>query len=92
LSSAQQTATWELQTRQLLLPKLDHEVAECEDFIAEDAETCRFAVTDGATEAFDARNWARRLAQNWVQTHSARKSFVSGLRTKVGNFTTRGTV
>jgi len=71
LSSAQQTATWELQTRQLLLPKLDHEVAECEDFIAEDAETCRFAVTDGATEAFDARNWARRLAQSWVQTHSA---------------------
>lgn len=71
MSSAKQSAIWELETRQLLLPKLDHEATECEDFIAADAETCRFAVTDGATEAFDARNWARRLAQNWVQTQSA---------------------
>ena len=62
---------WDLETRQLLLPKLDHAAAECEDFIATDTQTCRFAVTDGATEAFDARNWARRLAQNWVQTQSA---------------------
>jgi len=71
LSSVKQSAIWELETRQLLLPKLDHEVTECEDFIAVDTDTCRFAVTDGATEAFDARNWARRLAQNWVQTQSA---------------------
>ena len=70
MSSVKQSAIWELETRQLLLPKLDHEVAECEDFIAADAETCRFAVADGATEAFDARNWARKLAQNWVQTQS----------------------
>ena len=71
MSSAKQSAIWELETRQLLLPKLDHEATECEDFIATDAETCRFAVTDGATEAFDAQNWARRLAQNWVQAQSA---------------------
>ena len=71
MSSVKQSAIWELETRQLLLPKLDHETTECEDFIASDTETCRFAVTDGATEAFDARNWARRLAQNWVQTQSA---------------------
>ena len=62
---------WDLEIRQLLLPKLDHQASECEDFIAADTQTCRFAVTDGATEAFDARNWARRLAQNWVQTQSA---------------------
>ena len=61
---------WDLETRQLLLPKLEHTAAECEDFIATDTQTCRFAVTDGATEAFDARNWARRLAENWVQTQS----------------------
>ena len=71
MSSVKQSAIWELETRQLLLPKLDHAAAECEDFIAGNTETCRFAVTDGATEAFDARNWARRLAQNWVQAQSA---------------------
>ena len=71
MSSVKQSALWELETRQLILPKLGHEAVECEDFIATDPQTCRFAVTDGATEAFDARNWARRLAQNWVQTESA---------------------
>ncbi len=70
MSSAKQTATWELQIRQLLLPKLGHEVSECEDAIAINTETCRFAVADGATEAFDARNWAQRLAQSWVKNES----------------------
>jgi hypothetical protein len=71
VSSVKQTAIWDLQTRQLLLPKLGHEASECEDVIAVDAQTCRFAVADGATEAFDARNWAERLAQHWVQNESA---------------------
>jgi len=70
LSSAKQSTTWDLQLRQLLLPKLDHEASECEDAIAVDTQTCRFAVADGATEAFDARNWAERLAQHWVQRKS----------------------
>lgn len=70
MSSAKQSATWELQLRQLLLPKLDHEASECEDVIAVDTQTCRFAVADGATEAFDARSWAERLAQNWVGNES----------------------
>jgi len=70
LSSAKQSTTWDLQLRQLLLPKLDHEASECEDAIAIDTQTCRFAVADGATEAFDARNWAERLAQHWVQRKS----------------------
>ena len=67
MSSAKQSTTWELQLRQLLLPKLGHKASECEDAIALDAQTCRFAVSDGATESFDARNWAERLAQHWVQ-------------------------
>lgn len=71
MSSAKQSATWDLQLRQLLLPKLDHAASECEDAIAIDSESCRFAVADGATEAFDARNWAERLAQNWVRNESA---------------------
>ena len=70
MSSAKQSTTWELQLRQLLLPKLDQEASECEDAIAIDAQACRFAVADGATEAFDASNWAERLAQHWIQRNS----------------------
>jgi hypothetical protein len=62
---------WDLETRQLLLPKLGHEPSECEDAIGVDTQNWRFAVADGATEAFDARNWAQRLAQHWVQNQSA---------------------
>jgi Protein phosphatase 2C len=62
---------WDLQTRHILLPKLGHEASECEDAIAVDPQTCRFAVADGATEAFDARNWAQRLAEHWVRNESA---------------------
>ena len=70
MSSAKQSTTWDLQLRQLLLPKLGQEASECEDAIAGDEQACRFAVSDGATEAFDARNWAERLAQHWVQRKS----------------------
>ena len=71
MSSVKQSLIWDLATRQLLLPKLGHEPSECEDAIAVDTENCRFAVADGATEAFDARNWAQRLAQHWVQNECA---------------------
>jgi hypothetical protein len=70
LSSAKQSATWDLQLRQLLLPKLDHDASECEDAIAFDIHTARFAVTDGATEAFSAREWASKLAEHWVRNES----------------------
>jgi hypothetical protein len=70
VSSAKRSAMWDLQLRQLLLPKLDQDAGECEDVIAVDVQRCRFAVADGATEAFDARKWAERLAQGWVQHDS----------------------
>jgi len=70
LSSAKQSATWDLQLRQLLLPKLDHDASECEDAIAFDIHTARFAVTDGATEAFHAQQWARNLAEHWVRNEA----------------------
>lgn len=70
MSSVKQSVNLDLQVRQLLLPKLGQEVSECEDVIAVDTEACRFAVADGATEAFDARNWAERLAQQWVRRQS----------------------
>ena len=70
MSSVKQSAIWDLQLRQLLLTKLGQEASECEDFLAADPQTCRFAVADGATEAFDARSWAERLALRWVQRES----------------------
>jgi hypothetical protein len=70
LSSVKQSVNLDLQLRQLLLPKLGQEASECEDVIAVDTESCRFAVADGATEAFDARKWAERLAQQWVRRQS----------------------
>ena len=60
-----------LQVRQYLLPKRAHTLSECEDAVGINVTRRRFAVTDGATEAFDARNWAQRLAQNWVQSETA---------------------
>lgn len=71
MSSVKQSAIWDLRTWQFLRPKLDHTAAECEDAIAVDTESGRFAVSDGATEAFDARSWADRLARSWVQNESA---------------------
>lgn len=70
MSSAKQSASWDLQLRQLLLPKLDHDASECEDAIAFDILTARFAVTDGATEAFHAQQWAKNLAEHWVRNES----------------------
>lgn len=56
-----------LDVQQFLLPKSGAEVAECEDAIGVNHDALRFSVADGATEAFDARNWARRLAERWVE-------------------------
>jgi len=71
MSSVKQSAGWELRTQQVLLPKSGFESSECEDVIGIDEVNCRFAVVDGATEAFDARSWAQRLAENWVRSDSA---------------------
>jgi hypothetical protein len=71
MSSVKQRAGWELRTQQVLLPKSGFESSECEDIIGISEQNCRFAVADGATEAFDARNWAQRLAENWVRSDSA---------------------
>lgn len=58
---------WRVEVRQFLLPKEGSGAEECEDAVAFDAGALRFAVADGATEAFDARRWARRLAEEWVR-------------------------
>jgi hypothetical protein len=57
---------YRIQTRHFVLPKEGSTAEECEDAVAFDAGSLRFAVADGATEAFDARRWASRLAAEWV--------------------------
>ena len=57
---------YRIQTRHFVLPKEGSAEEECEDAVAFDAGSLRFAVADGATEAFDARRWAARLAAEWV--------------------------
>ena len=56
----------QLQVQQFLLPKEGAEARECEDAIGVNVAAARFAVADGATEAFDARSWAQILAEQWV--------------------------
>ncbi|HEX8145167.1 MAG TPA: hypothetical protein VF553_21555 [Pyrinomonadaceae bacterium] len=57
----------QLRTQHLLLQKSGQAFSDCEDAIGINGEAFRYAVADGATEAFDAQNWARRLAQQWAQ-------------------------
>jgi Protein phosphatase 2C len=52
--------------RRFVLPKEGSAADECEDAVALSVEALSFAVADGATEAFDARRWATRLAETWV--------------------------
>lgn len=56
----------QVDVQQFLMPKSGAELSECEDAIGVNRDVLRFAVADGATEAFDAGNWAARLAGRWV--------------------------
>jgi hypothetical protein len=66
MTSPRKTASPDLTIRHLLLPKRGHTLAECEDAFACNRSALRFAVADGATEAFDSATWAQRLAIKWV--------------------------
>lgn len=57
---------WRLRVSHLVLPKDGAAAAECEDAVGVNTAAGRFAVADGATEAFDASSWARLLAEGWV--------------------------
>lgn len=54
-----------------LLPKADTSASDCEDSISVNLACSRFAVADGATEAFDSKRWARYLTRAWT-SHSSR--------------------
>lgn len=55
-----------------LMPKEGAGLGECEDAVGVNVEGRRFAVADGATEAFDAGRWARTLAEGWAGAGGAR--------------------
>jgi hypothetical protein len=50
------------------MPKSGSTESECEDMLALDDIAGRYAVADGATEAFDSGRWARRLVDSWVSS------------------------
>jgi hypothetical protein len=52
------------------MPKSGCELSECEDVTAINLTRNRFAIADGATEAFAAQSWARQLASSWVDSES----------------------
>lgn len=54
--------------RSLLAPKRGHSLAECEDAIAGDVATGRFAVADGASESYASGEWARLLVDGYVSS------------------------
>ncbi|MDT5293692.1 MAG: hypothetical protein QOJ76_572 [Acidobacteriota bacterium] len=55
-----------VRAQQFIIPKEGSTPDECEDAVGVDAGALRFALADGATEAFDARRWAARLVERWV--------------------------
>jgi Protein phosphatase 2C len=66
LTTSRTQTNLRVSVRHFVLPKEGNAPEECEDAVAFDAGSLRFAVADGATEAFDARRWAARLAAEWV--------------------------
>jgi hypothetical protein len=61
----------QVRAQQFILPKEGSTLDECEDAVGVNAGALRFALADGATEAFDARRWAVRLAETWAASAHA---------------------
>ena len=56
-----------IRVHRFLAPKQGSERLECEDAIAFNPARMVFAISDGATEAYDSRTWARLLVKAWVR-------------------------
>jgi hypothetical protein len=61
-----------LHWRSFVVPKDGHAVNECEDAVAGDPDTGRFAISDGASESFAAGEWARMLVAAFVDRGPSR--------------------
>lgn len=64
--------THKLILKTFLMPKRGCTIEECEDAIGVNEAALRFAVADGATEAFDAKSWANRLVTSWVNAEEGK--------------------
>ena len=62
---------WRIRSQQFVLPKAGAGAEECEDAVGVNEGLMRYAVADGATEAFDSKSWAARLAESWVRAEPA---------------------
>lgn len=62
---------WRLEAQSFISAKDGAGIAECEDAIAVNETLRRYAIADGATEAFDAGSWARALVQSWTTEESS---------------------
>ncbi len=60
-----------VRVRHILIPKRGNTRRECEDALSANLEALRFAIADGATEAYDSRRWARLLCRAWTSATSA---------------------
>lgn len=81
-----------LGVRCLLLPKRGSSGVECEDACAANQRLLRFAIADGATEAFDSRRWARYLVRAWAHpsvTEPTEDDYLAGLRHMCDRFARR---
>ena len=61
---------WRLEAQSFISAKDGANIAECEDAIAVNEIMRRYAIADGATEAFDAGSWARALVESWTTEES----------------------
>jgi hypothetical protein len=66
-SSERANVTAPVTWRSYLVPKRGHSAAECEDALAGDPATGRFAIADGASESYAAGEWARLLVESFVR-------------------------
>ncbi|MCP9493421.1 MAG: protein phosphatase 2C domain-containing protein [Pyrinomonadaceae bacterium MAG19_C2-C3] len=71
---------WRLEAQSFMSAKDGASIAECEDATAVNEARRRYAIADGATEAFDAGSWARALVQSWAAEDESSRDTDEGFR------------
>jgi len=61
----------QLRVRTYSAAKHGNRLAECEDSVAASEHRGRFAIADGASQSWAARDWARLLTSHWVEKPAA---------------------
>lgn len=66
----------QLRLRTYSTAKHGNRLAECEDSVAASEHRGRFAIADGASQSWAARDWARLLTNRWVEASAAADGLV----------------